>query len=62
LALAEIGFDVSVAELQCFVSRLGITRKNWLYAFQQDRPNVLRKRQRWFEAYVSQIGIRAARP
>ncbi|MFN4019658.1 MAG: IS630 family transposase [Erythrobacter sp.] len=49
-ALAEMGLVVSVAGLHRFFARRGMTpQKKTGHAIEQDRPDVLRQRQRWFD-------------
>jgi transposase len=49
LALADKGMAVSVAGLHRFFVRRGLTRKKTGHAIEQDRPDVLKQRQDWFE-------------
>ncbi|AUX69607.1 IS630 family transposase [Porphyrobacter sp. HT-58-2] len=52
-ALAEIGLAVSVAGLHRFFARRGMTpQKKTGHAIEQDRPDILRQRQRWFEGQL----------
>jgi transposase len=52
LALAEMGLAVSVAGLHRFFVRRSMTRKKTEHAIEQDRPDVLRQRQRWFDCQL----------
>ncbi|MFD2134629.1 IS630 family transposase [Novosphingobium resinovorum] len=52
LALADKGIDVSVAGLHRFFVRRGLTRKKTGHAIEQDRPDVLKQRQDWFEGQL----------
>ncbi|WP_237751651.1 IS630 family transposase [Sphingobium sp. DC-2] len=53
LALADKGMDVSVAGLHRFFVRRGLTRKKRQgHAIEQDRPDVLKQRQDWFEGQL----------
>ena len=55
LTLAEMCLDVSVsvAGLHRFFARQGVTRKKMTgHAIEQDRPDVLQQRQRWFKGQL----------
>ncbi|MYL99554.1 IS630 family transposase [Novosphingobium sp. FGD1] len=52
LALADKGMVVSVAGLHRFFVRRGLTQKKTGHAIEQDRPDVLKQRQDWFEGQL----------
>jgi hypothetical protein len=50
--LAERGVNVSIATLWRFFARHGITRKKTGHATEQDRPDVLKRREDWFDGQL----------
>jgi transposase len=47
--LAERGVSVGIGTVHRLLARHGITRKKIGHAIEQDQPDVLRQRQRWFD-------------
>lgn len=51
-ALAEKGHRFSVSAIWCFFARRRITLKKSAHAAEQDRPDILKRREDWFESQL----------
>lgn len=50
--LADHGTEVALGTIWRFFARRGITRKKTPHATQQDRPDILKRREEWFDGQL----------